>query len=274
MRRSRNDRGFSALFAALVALMCFVASLGAEEPAIPKALGYVNDYAGVLSSSAEARLSDVITELKQKTGSEIAILTVPSTQPLTPFDYSMKVADAWKPGDPEKDNGIVFLVAVEDRNMFIQTGYGVEGVLPDGRVGAIRDRLIIPAFKRGDYESGILAATHEMAALVAEDEGVELSGVPSRRSRRRQQNAASIIIPILILFLVVFLMQRYSSSTFHSGGRTQRMPYPYPHVGYGGRGKGGFGSGGFGGGGFGGSGGGFGGFGGGGFGGGGAGGSW
>src|SRR5262249_56302611 len=110
---------------------------------------------------------------KEKTGTEIAVVVVDSTAPLTAFDYAMKVAEAWKPGAKGKDNGVVFLVAVKDRQMHILTGYGVEGALPDGKVGAIRDQLVRPAFRRGDYSGGVRIATQALAGIIADGAGVQ-----------------------------------------------------------------------------------------------------
>ncbi|MBI3783312.1 MAG: TPM domain-containing protein [Deltaproteobacteria bacterium] len=234
------------------------------EPVIPQPRGFVSDYVGVLDAATVRDLDALISELKAKAGSEIAVVIVHSTKPLTPFDYAMKVAEAWKPGDKKKDNGVVFLVAIDDREMFILTGYGVEGVLPDGRVGEIRDRLVVPAFRRGDIPGGVRAATETMAQLIARDAGVTLTGARPLARQQAQPLAAWQMAVLLVLVILVF------------GAMTRGGLLPL-FIGGGGFRGGGFGSGfggaGFGGG-FGGGGGGFGGFGGGDFGGGGAGGSW
>lgn len=246
----------------LLALVALASLAGAVEPDLPKPQGFVSDYAGVLDASTRQRLDAVIGELKSKTGAEIAVVVVRSTQPLTAFDYAMKIAEAWKPGDRAKDNGVVFLVAVNDRSMFILTGYGVEGVLPDGRVGEIRDRLVVPAFRRGDYSGGIRAATETMAGLIAADAGVKLTGVaPPQLHQGVQLSPLQTAFLILVVIAVLWVMTQTGAWPLLLGGGPGRY-----------RG-GGFG-GGFGGGGFGGGGGGFGGFGGGDFGGGGAGGNW
>ena len=109
------------------------------------------------------------------------MVTVETTQPLTPFDYALKIAETWKPGAKGKDNGVVFLVVSKDHKMFVTTGYGVEGMLPDGKVGAIQDQYIVPAFKQGNYSQGILAGTQAMAAEIAQGYGVTLTGVPAPR---------------------------------------------------------------------------------------------
>jgi uncharacterized protein len=248
----------------------FLALASAEEVRIPPAQGLVSDFAGVIDAATRQQLSNLLQELKEKTGAEIAVVTVETTQPLDAFEYAMKVAETWKPGAKGKDNGVVFLVATKDRKMFIATGYGVEGVLPDGKVGAIQDEYIVPAFKQGDYARGILAGTRVMASLIAQEYGVTLTGVPaySIGSRRGGQQELDPRLALLLAFialavlLAAFTGTRRSRYTRFGGGR-------YYNGGY----RGGFG-GGFGGGGFGGGGGGFGGFGGGGFGGGGAGRDW
>ena len=231
---------------------------------MPIARGYVSDYVGALDATTRRDLEALIADLKAKTGAEIAVVVVESTQPLSAFEYAMKIAEAWKPGTRGQDNGIVFLVARGDREVFILTGYGVEGVLPDGRVGEIRDRLVVPAFRRGDYAGGIRAATERMADLIAAGAGVRLERRPAAApAAGRQPRLVDALLPILLLIIFLVLASQFPSLLLGLGGPGRR----------GSPGRGGFGGGGFGGG-FGGGGGGFGGFGGGGFGGGGAGGRW
>ncbi len=223
--------------------------------------GYVSDYVGVVDAATTQHLNTLIEELKQQTGAEIAVVVVDSTAPLTAFDYAMKIAEAWKPGTKGKDNGIVFLAAIKDHQIYILTGYGVEGVLPDGKVGEIRDRLVRPAFRRGDYSAGIRQATEAMAAIIAQASGIQLHSAP-RHAAPPQPSLVAGLLPILLVIIFLMLVFRFPLLPLFMG---------WPGGGY--RGGGGFG-GGFGGGGFSGGGGGFGGFGGGGFGGGGAGGDW
>ena len=164
-------------------LFACVVVFGLQQPAssedvqIPAPQGLVSDFAGVIDQPTRQQLTLLLQELKDKTGAEIAIVTVETPQPLTVFDYAMKIAEAWKPGAKGKDNGVVFLIATKDHKMFIVTGYGVEGVLPDGKVGEIQDEYIVPYFKRGDYARGILAGAQVMADLIAKEYGVRLTGV-------------------------------------------------------------------------------------------------
>lgn len=253
------------LLASFLACLLSVHYVNGDEVRLPSPQGFVSDFAGIISTSTRQQLTNVLQELKEKTGAEIAVVTVDTTRPLSTFDYAMKIAETWKPGAKGQDNGVVFLVAVKDRKMFIVTGYGVEGALPDGKVGAIQDEYIVPAFKRGEYARGILDGVRVMASVLAQQYGVTLTGLPSysvgtRGSRGDGFNPASVLLFAFIVFallLASFTGTRRSRYTRFGGGR--------PHSsGYGG----GFGGG------FGGSGGGFGGFGGGGFGGGGAGRDW
>ncbi len=237
-------------------------SWAAPEP-VPTPLGYVSDFAHVIDPQTAAALTARIEELKAKTGSEIAVVTVDTTAPDTAFDYAMRLAEAWKPGAKGKDNGVVFLTSVRDRDMFIVTGYGIEGALPDGLVGEIRDREILPRFRAGDYPGGIRAGVERMAATIAREYGVELSGSPRPMERRRSRQAAPISPGMLLLLLLLFFVVLPALSSGFGGRRRRGGIFMPPMWG-----------GGFGGGGFGGPGGGFGGFGGGSFGGGGAGGKW
>ena len=254
------------LFLACLFVLGLLQAAGGEDIQVPSPQGLVSDFAGVIDQPTREQLTRLLQELKDKTGAEIAIVTVETTQPLTAFDYAIKVAEAWKPGAKGKDNGVVFLVATKDRKMFIATGYGVEGVLPDGKVGEIRDAYVMPYFKQGDYAHGILAGTQVMADLIASEYGVRLTEGQFPRAHTRTGAEAPpswmlLVFALIALGLVVaaFTGTRRSRYTRFGGARYD---------------GGGFGGSGFGGGGFGGSGGGFGGFGGGGFGGGGAGGDW
>jgi uncharacterized protein len=248
-----------------VALIATIAasSAGAAGPPLPTPAGMISDFANAIDATTARALTTLLTELRHKTGAEIAVVTVRTTAPDTTFDYAMRLAEAWKPGAPGKDNGVVFLIAVADRELFIATGYGIEGALPDGLVGEIRDRDIVPRFRAGDLSGGIRAGVERMAAIIAREYGTELSPAPpsARRAPAHRDLGPALILLILLVFFVVLPI--LSSGL---GDRRLRRRGTW--------GAGPMWGGSFGGGGFGGPGGGFGGLGGGSFGGGGAGGKW
>ena len=244
-------------------LLALALSAVAAEPRIPPPEGFVTDRAGVIPPATRERLVALLEELQRKTGAEIAVVTVPTTAPLDDFTYAMRIADAWKPGRKREDTGVVFLVAVEDRKLRILSGYGLEGILPDGVVGEIEDREVVPAFRAGRMDEGIWRGVAALAGRIADARGVELSGATSQRT---EPPAAAPIVDAIPFVLLLAILIFFGLVLAYGGGLSM----------YGRRGGfywGGFG-GGFGGGGFGGGGGGFGGFGGGSFGGGGAGRSW
>lgn len=224
---------------------------------------YVSDYAGAVPDQIENQINALLKNLQARTGAQIAVVVIDSTEGIPHADYAVEFGHKWGVGGKEKDNGVVFLTAVKDREMYIATGYGVEGILPDGKVGRIRDEEIIPAFKQGNLPAGIVNGTLRLAQEIAEAEGLSLeslapSGSLQARQPKRRRGLGFGGLPFLLFFLLPLLLGR---------GRFGFLPFFL--MGSGMRG-GGFG-GGFGGGGFGG---GFGGGLGGGFGGGGAGGRW
>jgi uncharacterized protein len=259
------------LAGALFGVVLGVSLAAAGLAPIPPVTGPVVDQADVIDDARARAITNLAFELKQKTGAEIAVLTVRTTAPEDIFQYGMRVADAWKLGSAEKDDGLLLVVAVDDRKAHFFTGYGLEGMLPDGKLGGILDEYVVPAFRQGDYGGGSYAGLRTGAEVIAADAGVTLSGTPAQPVRRRVRRGPS---PFAWIWIIIVLWVLFGRRGRRRGGF---IP-PFFGGGFGGHGGGGYGGtlgGGFGGG-FGGGGGGFGGFGGGGggFGGGGAGRGW
>src|SRR5215813_8579309 len=188
MRSAGLARG---LLAALVVLGSHVAL--AVDPPVPSPQGFVTDLAGVLSPDARQRITRIAEGVKARTGSEIAVLTVPTTAPLDDFTYAMRVADAWKVGARGQDTGVLVLLATKDRKLRILTGYGVEGILPDGLVGAIQDQEMVPALRAGRYDEAIERGVNAIAQrILAADEGF----------KPPQEENQGIVIPFWVLMLL------------------------------------------------------------------------
>jgi uncharacterized protein len=249
---------------ALALLLVLAAPLAAADVQLPTPRGWVTDEAGVLSPQEEAGLTARIEALRGKTGAEIAVVTVRTTAPLDDFSYAMKLADAWKPGSKGRDTGVVFLVATEDRKLRVLVGYGLEGILPDGLVGQIQDREVVPEFRAGRVGAGIVRGVEALAGRI--ERGLAGEEAPPEPRARAGIPAWVVLLVILVVVALMLYEARNGGQRFRSGRRRWRQgPIVWPG-GFGG-GRGGFD-------GFGGGGGGFGGFGGGSFGGGGAGRSW
>ena len=251
---------------AIAVALLLGAAVAAQQ--IPAPQGFVTDTAGVIDAGTRAKIEALVQELQQKTGAEIAVLTVDSTAPLDDFTYAMQVAETWKVGKQGDDSGVVVLVAVKDRKVRVVTGYGVEGVLPDGLVGNIQDREMVPEFRAGRMGEGIWRGVAAMAARIAAERGATLTGVPAPHPAPAAQQPVQIPFWVIVLLIVLamIVMAQMNKRGFR-GGRGGGPVVISGGFGGGRRGGGDFG-------GFGGGGGGFGGFGGGGFGGGGAGRSW
>ena len=233
---------------------------------IPQPRGSVNDFAGVIDAGTVQRIEALALELQQKTGAQIALVTLNSLDGGDVQDTANRLFEAWGIGQKGKDNGILFLDAIEERRIWIEVGYGLEGILPDGKVGAIRDEYIIPYLSRGDRSNGYWGGMAALASVIAADAGVELTGVPEVSPPRKSSRTARGIggfIPILFFIFLMIVMGR------RGVGGLWILPWFF--LGGGGFGRGGWGGSSFGGGSFGG---GFGGFGGGMSGGGGAGGGY
>jgi uncharacterized protein len=265
----------------LLALGAGASAARAETPLPPQADKAVFDQANILDPQSEAAIEALSTELVQKTGAAIAVLTVPELVDEAIDDLAVRFGHSRGLGQKGKDEGVVIALSMSPRKIFIATGYGAEGYLPDGKVGAIRDEAT-PLLRQDRFGPGVLLIAQRLAQAAAAEHDVTLSGVPDRPPPRErgEPGCAGSVIGFLFLLLVVGGLA--AASRGRGGrGRGGRGGFGGGGSGWGGfllgsilgnllggGGRGGFGGGGFGGGG----GGGFGGFGGGGFGGGGAGG--
>src|ERR1700758_1384035 len=131
-----------------------------------KPQGYVNDFAGVLSASAKAQLTALCSEVQQKTGAQIAVVTVKSLDGRAVEDYAVDLATKWGIGPKQSDHGILILLAVEDRKYFTAVGYGLEPILPDGKVGGF-GREAVPLLRQNQFGPALLLMTRRVAGVIA-----------------------------------------------------------------------------------------------------------
>jgi uncharacterized protein len=239
-----------------------------------KPQGYVDDFAGVLNAQAKEKLAALCAEVNQKTKAQIAVVTVSSLEGEPVEQYSFDLATQWGVGPKQQARGVLILVAPNDHKYWTQVGYGLEAILPDGKVGGF-GREAVPLLRQNDYSGAVLLITERVASVIAADQNVTLDSLsgtaPSSAEPDNPLPISGIVWLIIIVVFVFFPISGFFLRLLFGG-----MMGPRRRGGGWGMGGPGFGGGSWGGGGFGGGGGGggFGGFGGGSFGGGGAGGSW
>ena len=270
------------LLCVFVLLVFGVSTVSADDISKTSTTGYVTDLAGVIPQSTKQRLDALCTELDQKTGAQLAIVTVKSLDDRPIEDYAVELFKHLGVGSKKESSGILLLLAPNDRKYRIEVGYGIEPVINDARAGDA-GRAMVPFLRQNDFGSAVEVAAWQLAKYIADDRGVTLSGQPPARAIANTSRGRGLPISPFAFFIILFIVLRVFGSIISKGsGRRGGSGLggcwwllPFLMSG-GGRGSGGGGSswggGGFGGGGD--SGGGFGGFGGGSSGGGGASGSW
>lgn len=186
---------------ALPALSLLLFGSGAlAEVAVPQLRAPVTDQTGTLTPDQVARLEQQLRAFEAKKGSQIAVLIVPTTQPETAQEYSLRVAETWKLGRRGVNDGILLLVAKNDRAVFIQVGYGLEGAVTDVMANRIREQVIVPRFRNGDFFGGLSEAVTRMTALI---EGEPLPEPTQSQRGAPRGDAFGTALPLLLMVVVV-----------------------------------------------------------------------
>ena len=181
---------------------------GAQSPDQIKPTGYVMDSADVLSQSAKDQLTALCTEVDQKAQAQIAVVTIKSLDGRPIEDYSIDLATRLGIGPKKSDRGVMILFAIDDHRDRIEVGYGLEPILPDGKVGTF-EREIVPYLRASNYDGAILLVTRRVADVIAADRGVKLVGaVPPAPPQNRGGTGPGQIIGLLFAIFIFFLFLR------------------------------------------------------------------
>lgn len=186
----------SILVAVALALLVCHTALALD---VPQLKGRVNDYAGILSPATERQLDTVLKDLERTDSTQIVVLTVSSLQGDNLEAFSLRVAEGWKIGQKDLDNGALLLIAVKERKLRIEVGYGLEGSLTDLMAGRIIRNVIVPRFKEGSFDQGV---TDGVAAMIGVVKG---EFTPPQQARRRPEGSGGGA-PRGLLVLFVFLV--------------------------------------------------------------------
>ncbi|MGA7138277.1 MAG: TPM domain-containing protein, partial [Terriglobales bacterium] len=191
----------------------------AEPIASLRPSNYVNDFAGVLDAATQARLNDLCQQVEQKAHAQIAVVTVKSLDGQDVFSYAVALYQRWGIGNKGGDRGVLILQATQDRKFGSSVGYGLEAILPDGKIGGFR-REAAPYLTRGDNAAGLSLMTSLIADVIAKDAGVTLDNQPRPAAPVRERPApdlgfGTVVVLLLILFFIVIPILR---SIFRGGG--------------------------------------------------------
>jgi uncharacterized protein len=183
-----------------VALLTCACAGALADIAVPPLKSRVIDLTATLTSQQQAALEQTLAAFESRKGSQIAVLLVPTTQPETVEQYAVRVEESWKLGRKGVDDGVLLVVAKNDRKLRIEVGYGLEGVLPDATAKRIISDDITPRFKQGDFYGGISAGVERMIKLI------DGESLPPPKSRSRPGGGMSIDHLLVIGFILVFVV--------------------------------------------------------------------
>lgn len=191
------QRWLTFLLLCLLPLAPLTSRAAAEEIAVPALTAHVTDLTGTLTAEQRSTLEEKLQALESQKGSQIAVLLVPTTQPETIEQYSIRVVEQWKLGRKKVDDGVLLLIAKADRKLRIEVGYGLEGVLPDVIAKRIIAEDISPHLKQGDFYGGIVAGVTRIDTAI---QGEEL---PIPKNQSRQDSGLENYFLFLVIFAVI-----------------------------------------------------------------------
>src|SRR6204780_62749 len=210
-----------AAFLALILIFFAPFASRSQTSQLPdKPLGYVSDFANVLSPDAKAKLTALCTEVDQKAKAQIAVVTVPTLDGQSAFDYSYNLATKWGVGPKQVSRGVLILYATNDHKYWTQVGYGLEGILPDGKVGGF-GREAVPILRQGNYDAALLLVTRRIADVIAQDAGVTLPGPSPVKNYQRDSQPTSgsgLIVGLIVGLIFLFFFISIIARVFRGGG--------------------------------------------------------
>jgi uncharacterized protein len=223
------------------ALIVFASLLQAAEVIPPKPAGYFEDRAGVVSKEAALRFNEQLAQFERETSNQIWVVVYPKMQSDSSIeDYTYRVKDFWKVGQKGRNNGAVLFVFVQDRKMYIQVGYGLEGPLPDATCFDITEYRIKPRFRANDYEAGLAIGIDSIfKAIRGEYKGSGKTALEKRDQTATGRNGLVTFIVFVVILIVISRVIRRLGGYSYSSGRGGPIFFPI-----GGGGGGGWSSGG------------------------------
>jgi uncharacterized protein len=191
-----------------ILLLFFCVRAFADEVIPPAPQQYFNDYASVVSPATASQLNSTLENFERQSSDQILVAIYPTMQSDSSIeDYTVRVARAWKVGQQNKNNGAVLFIFAQDHQMFLEVGYGLEGVLPDALCKRIIDEQITPRFKAGDYDGGCTAGVQAILAAVQGEYKGNGTTVAQQNYHSHQGSQNIVPIIIIVLFIIVFIFR-------------------------------------------------------------------
>lgn len=213
------------MVALILAATLFVVPALSLEP--PQWSGPVQDLAQVMTAQQRQELTEYLTTVNDQTGIQMAVLTIPSLEGDSIEDFSFRTASAWKLGQEKEDNGALLVVSEGDRELRIEVGYGLEGLLTDAKSGLIIRNVITPHFRNGDYGTGIVEGIRNMVGVATEDAQLVSSNMEVEGGLDGQSLVVSIIFFALYFAVLSMAISKAVKTKGRSSSRsTVRMPPP------------------------------------------------
>ena len=224
----------------IIGILVLIPFLLVAKVTYPTPTQWVNDFAGVLSSSTVRQLNNLALEIKQKTGFELAVAIVKDLQGEEYYTYANKLYEKWGVGSMD-DEGCLILIAVNERKLKVEIGYGAEGFITDGLAGEIADNYMVPYLRNSNWDQSVLQGYLAFASVIGKHYEVQFDGVPEGSYQIGSKTSARSVIKFIFGFIILMLIL---------GGRMGFLPFLFLGGMSGGRSSGGnwsSGSGGFGG---------------------------
>ncbi|MEA2014529.1 MAG: TPM domain-containing protein [Thermodesulfobacteriota bacterium] len=191
----------------VIILVCLLVVCAYGSSDFPRPVGAVNDFAGIISQRYAQSMESLSREVLSKTGTSVIIVTMKDIGGDEPGDYANRLYEAWGIGKKDEDKGVLIFLAVKERRIRIETGYGVEGILPDGLVGDMLDQYVVPWLRKGDYSNGLSSAVVAVSSIIARDAGVTLTGAPQTHQHpASKENKGSSVFSLIMLLVVISLL--------------------------------------------------------------------
>lgn len=204
-----HTAGLAGLLLVLLAVAPLVAQPAVDgQIPVPTLNARVTDQTGTLSSAERQALEQKLAAFERQKGSQIAVLIIPTTGPETIEGYSIRVVDQWKLGRKNVDDGVLLIVAKNDRELRIEVGYGLEGAIPDARANRIVEDFIVPRFKEGDFAGGINEGVDRLMGLIQGEDLPEPEGLSGLRKSSKVPMGAVFIAMIVLGFILRAILGR------------------------------------------------------------------